>query len=69
VVHTPTGTIWNRKAEELSIADGFTDVLESLGCCRIPWLNCQALERRQWYPIQMRDADVRFRQWIKHRWM
>ena len=45
-VHTPTGTMWNRHGQQLTIADEFTDALETLSCCRIPWLDCEALERR-----------------------
>jgi hypothetical protein len=45
-VHTPTGTLWNRQGEELTIAGEFHDALEALSCCRLPWLDCEALERR-----------------------
>lgn len=45
-IHTPTGTMWNRHGQELTIADEFSDALNALSCCRIPWLDCEALERR-----------------------
>ena len=35
-VHTPTGTMWNRHGQQLTIADEFTDALNALSCCRIP---------------------------------
>ncbi len=46
VVHTPTGTMWNRHGQELSIADEFTDALEALSHSTLTWLDCEALERR-----------------------
>ena len=45
-VHTPTGTLWNRQGQELTIAEEFTGALEALSCCRFPWLDTEALERR-----------------------
>lgn len=45
-IHTPTGTMWNRHGQELTIADEFSQALESLSGCRLPWLDCEALERR-----------------------
>jgi hypothetical protein len=45
-VHTPTGTMWNRHGKELSIAEEFSEALESLSCFRLPWLDCEAMERR-----------------------
>jgi hypothetical protein len=38
--------MWNRHGQQLTIADEFTDALEASSCCRIPWLDCEALERR-----------------------
>jgi len=46
LVHAPTGTVWNRQGQELSIADEFTQALESLSQSACPWLDCEALERR-----------------------
>lgn len=44
--HTPTGTLWNRHGEELSIADEFTAALEELSRCSITWLDLESLQRR-----------------------
>jgi hypothetical protein len=46
VIHSPAGIMWNRRGQELSIADEFTDALESLSRSAITWLDCEALERR-----------------------
>ncbi len=46
LVHAPTGTMWNRKGEELSIADEFTVALELLSQSDLVWVDCEALERR-----------------------
>ena len=46
LVHTPTGTMFNRQGEELSIANEFHEALENLSRSGIPWLDCEALERR-----------------------
>jgi hypothetical protein len=47
-VHTPTGTMFNRKNEPLSIAKEFAPVLDRLRASRLPlvWLDVEALERR-----------------------
>lgn len=44
--HAPTGTIFNRQGEELTIAGEFTDALENMSRSGIEWLDCEALERR-----------------------
>jgi len=46
LVHAPTGRMWNRHGERLSIEDCFRPVLDSLSRCNIEWLDCEALERR-----------------------
>jgi ATP-dependent DNA ligase len=46
LVHAPTGRMWNRHGERLSIEDSFRPVLDSLTRCNIEWLDCEALERR-----------------------
>lgn len=46
LVHTPTGTMFNRHGEQLSIADEFAQALEQLRLSSIEWLDCEALERR-----------------------
>ena len=46
LVHAPTGTMWNRKGEELSIAEEFNEALELLSQSRLEWVDCEALERR-----------------------
>ncbi|HVM51285.1 MAG TPA: hypothetical protein VMU04_24860 [Candidatus Acidoferrum sp.] len=46
LVHVPTGTMWNRHGEELTISSEFTDALENLSRSRFTWLDCEALERR-----------------------
>src|SRR5437762_1954140 len=51
LVHVPTGTMFNRKGERLSIQKEFTGAIEELQeinhqVCRIEWLDCEALERR-----------------------
>lgn len=45
-VHTPTGRMWNRHGEPLSIAQSFTKALGELKGCGIEWLDVEALERR-----------------------
>jgi hypothetical protein len=45
-IHAPTGIMWNRRGEPLTIADEFTDALEDLSRSRLTWLDCEALERR-----------------------
>jgi hypothetical protein len=46
VVHTPTGTMFNRQGQELTITKEFDEVLENLSRASIEWLDCEALERR-----------------------
>ncbi len=46
LVHTPTGTMFNRHGERLSIAHEFGPALASLRECGLDWLDCEALERR-----------------------
>jgi ATP-dependent DNA ligase len=46
LVHAPTGRMWNRHGERLSIEDCFRPVLDSLSRCNIEWLDAEALERR-----------------------
>lgn len=50
LVHAPTGKMWNRKGEPLSIEREFQAVLETLRNANLPpemeWLDCEALERR-----------------------
>jgi ATP-dependent DNA ligase len=47
-VHVPSGTMFNRQNEPLTIGDEFAPVLAKLRCRSfIPeWLDCEALERR-----------------------
>jgi hypothetical protein len=44
--HTPTGTLWNRHGQELSITEEFNQALEDLARCQIPWLDLESLQRR-----------------------
>jgi ATP-dependent DNA ligase len=49
LVHTPTGTLWNRHGKRLSIAAEFGPALRELrGLARhgLVWADCEALERR-----------------------
>jgi ATP-dependent DNA ligase len=47
LVHAPTGQMWNRHGERLSIEDCFRPVLDLLAHADVPeWLDCEALERR-----------------------
>lgn len=48
LVHAPTGTMFNRKGEPLSIAKEFDIVLSKLSTKwpAIEWLDCEAFERR-----------------------
>ncbi len=49
LVHTPTGTMWNRHGKRLSIAAEFGPALRELrGLARhgLVWADCEALERR-----------------------
>lgn len=50
LVHAPTGQMWNRRGERLSIEKEFAAVLEAIRTADLPpemeWLDCEALERR-----------------------
>ena len=46
LIHTPTGTMFNRRGEELSITSEFAEALEQISRCGIEWLDAEALERR-----------------------
>ena len=46
IVHPPTGAMWNRKGERLTIANAFDKVLAHLKNCPFEWLDCEALSRR-----------------------
>src|SRR5882724_10432217 len=46
LVHAPTGAMFNRNGEQLSIIEEFTDALDQLSQGAIQWLDCEALERR-----------------------
>src|ERR1041385_8150163 len=46
LIHTPTGTMFNRQGEELTIASEFAEALNDLSRSSIEWLDCEALERR-----------------------
>lgn len=50
LVHAPTGRMWNRRGQRLSIEHEFAAVLETLRNADLPpemeWLDCEALERR-----------------------
>jgi len=46
LVHVPTGTMFNRKGEQLSIAAEFAAPLTQLQCTAFEWLDCEALDRR-----------------------
>ena len=49
LIHTPTGTMWNRHGTLLTIADCFRPALASLARLAsrgLVWADCEALERR-----------------------
>ena len=49
LIHTPTGTMWNRHGTLLTIADCFRPALAALaklGSRGLVWADCEALERR-----------------------
>ena len=49
LIHTPTGTMWNRHGTLLTIADCFRPALGALGKLAsrgLVWADCEALERR-----------------------
>jgi ATP-dependent DNA ligase len=49
LIHTPTGTMWNRHGTLLTIADCFRPALAALaklGNGGLVWADCEALERR-----------------------
>ena len=49
LIHTPTGTMWNRHGDLLTIAEFFRPALAALAKLadqRIVWADCEALERR-----------------------
>ena len=49
LIHTPTGTMWNRHGSLLTIADCFRPALAKLAALAsrgLVWADCEALERR-----------------------
>src|ERR1051326_8703474 len=46
VIHVPTGTMFNRQGEELTISNEFHEALENVSRSSIEWLDCEARERR-----------------------
>ena len=46
LVHVPTGRMWNRQGEPLSITDKFDTALMQLKETDLEWADCEALERR-----------------------
>ncbi len=49
LIHTPSGTMWNRHGALLTIADCFRPALAALAKlapCGLVWADCEALERR-----------------------
>ena len=47
LVHVPTGTMFNRQGQQLSIAKEFDAVLSKLAAAaQFKWLDCEALDRR-----------------------
>ena len=49
IIHTPTGTMWNRHGTRLTIADCFRPALAALAKLAsrgLVWADCEALERR-----------------------
>lgn len=49
LIHTPSGTMWNRHGTLLTIADCFRPALaklRTLAECGLVWADCEALERR-----------------------
>lgn len=50
LVHAPTGRMWNRRGQRLTIEQEFTAVLDAIQNATLPpeieWLDCEALERR-----------------------
>lgn len=49
IIHTPTGTMWNRHSSLLTIADCFRPALAALARLAshsLVWADCEALERR-----------------------
>ena len=49
LIHTPTGTMWNRHGDLLTIADCFRPALAALAKLAnkgLIWADCEALERR-----------------------
>ena len=46
LIHVPTGTMFNRQLQRLSIAKEFAVALDKLKQTHFEWLDCEALERR-----------------------
>jgi ATP-dependent DNA ligase len=46
IVHVPTGTMWNRHGQRLTIAREFDIALAALKKTQFEWLDVEALERR-----------------------
>ena len=49
VVHIPTGTVFNRHGQLMSIGDEFSEAVDELSQSPFDWLVCEALSRR--HPI------------------
>jgi ATP-dependent DNA ligase len=46
LVHTPTGAMWNRKGERLSIERDFAKALDLVRHTIHEWIDCECMERR-----------------------
>jgi hypothetical protein len=46
LVHAPSGLMFNRQGEPLTIAAEFSAALDQLKAMRLEWIDCEALERR-----------------------
>jgi hypothetical protein len=46
LVHVPSGTMFNRQGQKLSIAGEFAAALDKLKHSQFEWLDCEALDRR-----------------------
>lgn len=46
VIHIPTGTVFNRHGQILSIGNEFTEAVDDLSQSPFDWLVCEALSRR-----------------------
>ena len=70
LIHTPSGTMWNRHGALLTIAESFRPALAALATLANRGLEGVVMKRADSaYPVQLRSASDEFRGWMKHRFL